>query len=190
MTTGAGWALSSRSGARGRVARFGCLAIALALAGALKTFYSRASFEDLTWVLSPTRRLVEWLTGDAFEPEAGLGYLSRGRLFLIAPACAGVNFMIAAFVSVACGLMHTRASLRGCGLLLAGSALAAYGVTVLANATRIVVALRLHAADVAWGPFTAERIHCGAGVAIYLCFLYALFAVAARLTGANRALAL
>lgn len=187
MTPGAGGRLLPGCASRGGGAHFGGLALALALAWALKEFYSRASFEELTWILSPTRRLVEWLTGDVFETEAGLGYLDRGRLFLIAPACAGVNFMIVAFVSVACGLMHTRMSLAGRGVLLAGSALAAYAVTVLANATRIVVALKLHDAGAAWGPFTAGQTHGAAGVAIYLCFLYALFAVAVRVTGANRA---
>lgn len=175
---------------RDHVENLGWVAFALALAWALKAFYSRANFEELAWVLSPTRRLVEWLTGEGFEPEAGQGYLSRDRLYLIAPACAGVNFMIVAFVSVACGLVHTRSTRWGRLLLFATSALAAYGVTLLANAARIAVALRLHVADAGWGPLTPGRLHGAVGVAIYLSFLLALFAGAARVTGAQRELAL
>jgi exosortase K len=175
--------LRPRRWSRDQLANLACVAFALVLAWALKAFYSRASCEDLSWVLSPTRRLVAWLTGDGFEPEAGQGYLSRDRHYLIAPACAGVNFMIVAFVSVACGLVHTRSTFRGRGMLLVTSALAAYGVTLLANATRITIAIRLHDAGAAWGPLTAERLHCAAGVAVYVLFLYALFAIAARLAG-------
>jgi exosortase K len=134
----------TRSGWRDRVADYGCIVLALALAWELKALYSRAGFEDLSWVLSPTRRLVEWLTGDVFEPEAGRGYLSRDRLYLIAPACVGVNFMVVAFVSLVAGLVPTRSTVWERCLLLAASAPAAFGVTVLANATRIVIALRLH----------------------------------------------
>ena len=69
-----GW----RAPGRDRAANVVAIAIALGLAWGLKAFYSRAAFEDLLWILSPTRRLVEWLTGATFTPEGGHGYLSRG----------------------------------------------------------------------------------------------------------------
>ena len=174
---------------RERVADFACVAFALAVAWALKDFYSRARFEDLDWILAPTRRLVEWLTGAAFEAEAGQGYLSRDRLYRIVPACAGVNFMIVAFATLVCGLVHTRSSLAGRAALLAASALATYAVTVLANATRIAIAIRLHDAGASFGALTPGRLHLAEGVAVYFLFLCALFAAGARVTGARRELA-
>jgi len=106
------------------------------------------------------------------------------------PACAGVNFLIVAFASLACGLVHTRASWRGRAALLAGSALAAYAVTVLANASRIAIAMRLHDAGASLGPLTGDALHCAAGVTVYFGFLCALFAIGARVTGARDELAL
>src|SRR5262249_6655252 len=153
-------------------------------------FYSHARFEDLTWILTPTRRLVEALAGAAFEPEAGQGYLSRDRLFQIVPACAGVNFMIVAFVSLVAGLMHTRTTVLARLDLLLLSALAAYGVTLVANATRIALDIRLHGAGVALWSLTPEQSRCAAGVAVYLGFLWATFAAGARMTGARRELEL
>ena len=175
---------------RDRAASYAFAGFALGLAWGLKDFYSRAHFEDLLWVLAPTRRLVEWLTGVAFEPEATQGYLSRDRLYQIVPSCAGVNFMIVAFTSLCCGLVHTLSTLRARLALIAASALAAYGVTVLANAVRIAIAIRLHEAGTSFGFLTPERIHCVEGVAVYFLFLCALFAVGARVTGARRDLAL
>jgi len=162
------------------------IGFALGVAWGLKDFYSRARFEDLLWVLGPTRRLVEWLSGARFEAEAGIGYLSRDHRFQIVPACAGVNFMIVAFASLACGLAHTRTTWRGRFALLISSALAAYAVTVAANAVRISMAIRLHAAAARWGPLSAEHLHTAIGVMIYFLFLGGLFALGAKLTGARR----
>jgi exosortase K len=176
--------------ARDRATDVVCVAFALGLAWGLKEFYSRARFEDLAWVLGPTRRLVEWMSGASFEVEPGRGYLSRDRLFAIAPACAGVNFMIAAFLSLVCGLVHTRRTLLGRAALLATSAAAACGVTVLANATRIALAIGLHDTGASLGWLTPDRLHEAAGVVIYFAFLCGLFALGARITGAGRDVAL
>lgn len=157
--------------------------VVLALAGAylLKDYYSGADFEGLRWVLAPTTGLVQWLTGAGFEVEAHHGYISRELYYAIVPSCSGVNFMIAAFCSVACGLVHTRRNLRAKLTLLPIAAVAAYGATILANAVRIAIAIRLHVAGVALGPLTADRIHRLEGIVVYFLFLCVTFAVAARL---------
>jgi exosortase K len=161
-------------------------AFALGLAWGLKDFYSRAGFDDLLWVLAPTAKMVEWLSGTSFELEPHRAYLSRDRLYEIIPACAGVNFMIAAFCSLSCGLVHTRPHLLARVQLVAASALAAYAATLLANATRIVIAVRLHETGASLGTLTPSRLHAAEGVAIYFLFLCLVFALGARVTGAGR----
>jgi hypothetical protein len=71
--------------------------------------------------------------------------------------------------------------------LVLGSAAAAYLATVLANAARIAVAIRLHEAGAALGPMTPSRLHCAEGVAVYFLFLLVLFSAAARVTGVRHA---
>lgn len=159
------------------------IGFALGVAWGLKDFYSRARFEDLLWVLGPTRRLVEWLSGARFEAEAGIGYLSRDHRFQIVPACAGVNFMIVAFVSLCLGLAHTCSGAGSRTALVLGGAAAAYATTVLANAARIALALHLQAAGTALGPLTQAQLHCAEGVAVYFVFLLVLFSAAARVSG-------
>ena len=179
-----------------RAARFNVAAgdvavatVALGTAWALKAFYSGAGADALRWILSPTVRLVAWTTGVTFELEPHHGYLSRDHLFLIAPACAGVNFLIVAFVSLCLGLAPacTRAGTRVA--LVLGSATAAYAGTVLANAARIALAVRLHEAGAGFGALTPARLHCAEGVAVYFVFLLAMFALAERITGARHDLA-
>src|SRR5262245_5531390 len=72
--------------------------VVLIFALALKLYYSSASADQLRWILAPTTALVELVSNTSFEFEAHAGYLSSDRSFLIAPACAGVNFLITAFL--------------------------------------------------------------------------------------------
>lgn len=160
------------------VGTFAVLGITLGVAWALKRFYSHAGFDQLGFVLMPTTRLAEVLSGVRFTLEPHHGYLSRDARFEIVPACAGVNFLIAAFVSLCLGLAPACANTGARVALVAGSAAAAWVATVLANATRIALAVRVHEAGVACGPLTPARLHCALGVAVYFGFLLALFALA------------
>ena len=121
-----------------------------------------------------------------FAAEANHGYLSRDLRYEIVPACAGVNFMIVVWCSLACGLMHTRRTLGVQSLWLVASALIAYVTTLAANATRIAIAIRLHRDGASLGWVTPDRIHAAAGVAVYFLFLCVIFAIGARMTGARR----
>jgi hypothetical protein len=67
----------------------------------LKLYYSTASPNQLRWILAPTTALVELITGRQFEFESHAGYLSSDRTYLIAASCAGVNFLITAFLMLA-----------------------------------------------------------------------------------------
>ena len=72
--------------------------VVLFCALALKQHYSSASANNLRWILAPTTALVELVSGVSFEFESHAGYMSSDRSFLIAPSCAGVNFLITAFL--------------------------------------------------------------------------------------------
>jgi exosortase K len=157
------------------------VAAALGIAWWTKSFYSRAGFDELRWLLDPTVRLAEMLGSGWFELETHAGWLCRARNFAVVPACAGVNFLIAAFLSLAVGLAHRCRDLRGGAGVLLASVLAAYATTLLANALRIALAVRLHAARVGFGPFTTDRLHELLGICVYFGFLIALFAVTMRI---------
>ena len=76
-------------------------AVVLCCALALKLYYSAASANQLRWILAPTTALVELVSGRSFAFESNAGYLSDDRSFLIAASCAGVNFLITAFLMLA-----------------------------------------------------------------------------------------
>ena len=176
------------SGWRDRIANGIAAGFVLGLAWGLKDFYRRASFDDLVWILRPTQQLVTWWTGASFDLEAHHGYLSRDRLYEIVPPCAGVNFLIVVLCALSFAFVPVCRTVRGRFAAVALAACAAYGVTVLANASRIAVAMGLHEAGAAAGWLTPSRLHCAEGVAVYFLFLCVTFAAGARVAGARREL--
>lgn len=173
----------AHAGSPARAAAAGAaFAVALAAAYALKRFYSGASAEDLRLVLAPTTWLVERAGRHRFEWTSG-GYVSRDLRFVIAPVCAGVNFLVVAFCALVLALVRpARSAWQNAGLL-AASAAAACLATPVVNALRILVAIPLWRHRVALGPLTGERLHELVGVAVFLGGLLLLVAVARRLTG-------
>ena len=169
---------------RARTAVAGAVLLAaLGAAFALKHFYGAASAADLRFVLAPTTWLVEVAGGHHFDWTSG-GYLSTELRFLIAPACAGVNFLVVAFTGLVLGLVRpARPARQNVGILLA-SAAAAYATTVVANALRILVAIPLWTHQVSLGGLDGARLHEVAGVAVFLGMLLLLQRAACRLASA------
>lgn len=169
----AGTPLGDRSGQAATLGVAACLTLALKLG------YARAEADDLDFVLAPTTALVGAATGLAFEREPGVGYLSREAVYLIAPACAGLNFTIAAFSSLVLGFTprHANVPARAARLaLFAGLALA---VTPLANAIRITLDLTLDPPS-ALPDLSRAELHRLEGIVVYLVSLWLLHAAAER----------
>ena len=165
---------------RFRFNTFAQLVVVLALVFGLKCYYSTASVDELKWILTPTTRLVELVTGRSFEFESRAGYMSSDHTFLIAASCAGVNFLITAFLMLSLARLwklHTsdeRTRSNGWSVVPV-SAVVAFVVTVLANAIRISVALQLRQNPVKTNVVNPEQLHRLEGIFIYFGFLLLVF---------------
>jgi exosortase K len=145
------------------------------MAVGLKYHYSHARSDDLGWILGPTAGVVEHISGITFEKEDGAGFVNRGNRVIIAPSCAGVNFLIIAFCMAAfSGLCCLNA--LGSKICWVGSSAAwAYVLTIAVNALRIVGSIYLYNADIYYHGLTPERLHRISGIFIYLVFLYLFY---------------
>lgn len=153
------------------------LAMVAIAAGLLKLYYSAASVNDLGWILWPTARLTEIVTGVQFTFESYAGYMSEDRSFLIAASCSGVNFLIAAFVMLALRLLwvHRRSGVSWA--LFAAVPVAAYVATIVANTVRITSAMWLNDSRPSWFGLGREELHRLDGILVYFGFLMLLFCV-------------
>ena len=158
------------------------LVVALVVVVVGKQFYRTASPGDLTWILAPTARSVSLLTHSTFVYEAGAGWIDRDQTFIIAAACAGVNFAIAAFLVITFGWLGGMRSARTTIGRLAGAAAVAYLATIMVNTLRIAIALALHRGVIDIGDLDRAEVHRDEGIVIYLAGLCALYALARALT--------
>ncbi len=158
-----------------RCAPFYLAAILIALG--LKLHYSLARPEDLGWILSPTAGLVSMVSGEGFTFRAGTGYVSDAGRIIIAPGCAGVNFMLMVFgMAVFAGLHHMR-SVRHRFAWLTGSLAASYALTLGVNALRILVSMVTFHANFSGDGLTWEWVHRLEGVVIYFFFQYLFYSM-------------
>jgi len=151
---------------------------ALLIAWALKRQYSEARADDLLWILTPTARAVGVVNRVTFTWAPGEGYFAREQLFLIGKACAGVNFMIAAFVMLVWAFVpHARSLRAGFGVL--GLCLTAgYAAAVLVNTVRIAIAIWLAGHPAVLSAFAAAEVHRVEGIVVYFGGLVALYETA------------
>ncbi|MEN3330918.1 MAG: hypothetical protein V7641_283 [Blastocatellia bacterium] len=155
--------------------------VVLLCAVTLKLYYSSASANQLRWILAPTTVFVELVSGTSFEFESHAGYINSDHSFLIAPACAGVNFLITAFLMLAARtLLSGRAQDQDWGFIPA-AALIAYLATLVANTVRIALALRLGRLPQI-SPLNHEQLHRVEGIVVYFGFLLLLFGVSEKLS--------
>ena len=145
--------------------------IGLLIAFGLKYFYHSAGSDDLNWILAPTARVVEYLSGIHFERELYIGLVNHAYRFIIVPSCAGVNFLTITFSTLFFSFVHRLKGMGLKSLWLGTSAGFAYLLTLAANALRIIASIYLYRADIYGGWVTVERIHRIEGVFIYFLFL-------------------
>jgi len=160
--------------------------VTLVGAFALKLHYSTASADQLRWILAPTAALVELVSGASFEFESRAGYISRERGFLIAGSCAGVNFLIAAFLTLSMRKLLGDRSKEVTWGFLPTAATIAYLATLVANTTRITIALLLRQSPAEVGPesgwMNPDQLHRFEGVFIYFGFLLLLFVASEKMS--------
>jgi len=125
-------------------------------------------------MLGPTSTLSGLLLGQEFEFRAGQGYLSRELSLMISPACAGINFMLVAFVALALG--HGRRFNGGVARLgwVALALVVAYAAALAVNAVRIGLSAEV-ARPLAFRLGTSfDEVHRAVGMACCLAALMAL----------------
>lgn len=150
------------------------LSLVAGAAFALKRHYATASAEQLGWVLAPTAALVECFTCIHFTLERGVGFMSESRDVVIAPACAGINYLVVAMLSLTfCLLREVKTPARKACFVLSSVA-AAYGATLVVNATRISIGIAVaRHLPPSWDALR-DQVHRVEGVVVYLTSLWLL----------------
>jgi exosortase K len=161
-------------------------ALSLLAAFALKHAYSTAGADQLAWVLAPSCWLASH-AGLSLTHEPGAGFISHMPRMVVGPPCAGLNFMVVAWLALYwCAQARFGGARAKLGWLLA-SGLAAYLATIATNGARIVLAAQLFDATFYTGMITKARVHRLLGVGLYCSVLLVACHAAQRATRAAAA---
>lgn len=147
---------------------------AACIAAGLKHHYSHADAGTLSWILRPTAYLASVLGDHSFHFTAAAGWTTPDGAFIIAPACAGMNFLILLFGLGVLLFLHHFLSLRWQCLWYVAAFLIAYGATIVVNTFRVLISIRLFQADIYGAWITPDRLHHVAGIAIYFGALWVM----------------
>lgn len=162
------------------------LALVLLCALALKLYYSTATPDELLWILAPTTALVELLSGRSFAFESYTGYMSSDHRFVIAVPCAGVNFLLTAFLMLSLRRLW-RERLQGVNWRFLPITMAmAYVATLIANTVRICVALEIQRRSIEVSWLGDNQLHRLEGILVYFGFLLLLFMLTERFESGRR----
>ena len=142
---------------------------------ALKLYYSTATPDELRWILAPTTALVELLSGRSFTFESYTGYMSSDHRFVIAVSCAGVNFLLTAFLMLGLRRLWRDRFQTVSWSFLPITAVVAYVTTVIANTVRICIALEIQRHEFQISGLSANQLHRLEGIVVYFGFLLLLF---------------
>lgn len=147
----------------------------------LKIHYNTAHAEELLWILGPIRFIIEQVSTIRFDFVPYEGYVSRFSMITIAPACAGINFLLIAFATLFFPLINRfqKTSTRFLWLFICGAA--AYLATLFANTIRILCAIWLYTTDIYNTWVTPSRVHRLEGTIVYLFILIALYFAATNI---------
>ncbi|HBD08895.1 MAG TPA: exosortase K [Syntrophobacteraceae bacterium] len=158
-------------------------ALGLLLAMGLKTHYSHATSDELIWILAPTAALVEMMAGVPFQREIHTGFISMDYRVILAPACAGVNFLIIAFSTLWFPIIARPRGIQRRLEWFVFSAVLAYVLTILVNALRVVTSIFLYRMDIYGGWVTPERVHRMEGTIMYFLFVVLIYLAGERIEG-------
>ena len=162
------------------------LILALFIAVSCKYHYSNAGSDVLGWILGPTAGMVELISGIRFEKEAGAGFVNSGHGIIIAPSCAGVNFLIIVFcMSAFTGMPHLRSTVSKVVWLWQSAGLA-YLLTITGNAVRIAVSIYSYRIGINYGWLTPERLHRIEGIIVYCLFLSLFYLGLTKVLGVKK----
>ncbi len=173
--------MESRSHLGRALGQYGGYGMAVLLMWLLKRHYSAASPQDLRWVLTPLAGLVQLLDGAPYLWNSDAGWVRSDGYIVIAPACAGVNFMIMVFGLNCMAFWHRLSNFRQQAAWLIAGLIAAYFLSLGVNTLRIFISILFYENQLHWGWFTPDRLHRMIGVGIYFSALGACYLLLDRI---------
>jgi len=153
------------------------LSIAGILFIALKLWHQTCSIAALKFLLKPVSKVINLLTDQAsyFSPEEG--YVFSALEIIIDKSCSGFNFLLVCFLMLSYLLLSLNKQPISKLLCLPSALLIAYFISLISNASRIIISILFDKIiSEEWESYYAY-IHESIGVISHLGFLIATYLI-------------
>lgn len=107
----------------------------------LKVFYKNAVVSDLKFLLAPTNYIVSFCTNSPSIFQNDIGYYFKDLHITIDKSCSGFNFYCMILLMYAFFIIKELISKKSKWLALTMSFIICYCVTLIANTSRIIIAI-------------------------------------------------
>lgn len=141
---------------------------------ATKYAYTKSDAEDLKLILSPTNKLVEWVTNTTSVFSRQNGYFNAALNITIDKSCSGFNFYILLFLVISFAVIQLVKKPKIRAIVLVFTVMISYMITVFVNTSRILIAINTsqHFPD---SSTQYPWLHQVQGTIIYLTFLIVFY---------------
>ena len=148
------------------------------IAIAIKLFYANCQTEDLKLFLKPVSMVVSFFTGARYQYSAEMGYFFPALQISIERSCSGVNFFVMAFCMVSISVLPFYKTAVRKFIALTGFAFGAFLFTILANSSRIIIAINSLRWSEIFYTLGTDKMHLYQGSFIYIFFLILFYFLA------------
>lgn len=153
--------------------------IALGIFILLKLLFASSETNDLIFLLSPTNKIVELLSGSPATFISGEGYFYENFNIIIDKSCSGFNFWLLCFVMLSFLTIKNFNKSWKKGLAMTASFVIAYIFTILVNSSRIFASIII---EKQFNSLTFHSIiHESIGIITNLTFLILIYLMVEKL---------
>jgi exosortase K len=145
--------------------------IAIGLFVLLKFWIGTFDNNQLIFLLIPTDKIFELVTGTQSEYNSEIGFFYDKLNIVIDKSCSGYNFLLLCFVMLYFQLVKYAKQFKFKLVLLFGSLSIAYFLTILINSSRIIISVVFQNVKFDFWDFEPHILHESIGVLTYLSFL-------------------
>lgn len=147
----------------------------------LYTSITYAKTEQLSFLLFPVAYIVEKVFNSPLYYQEGVGFVYESMSVIINKSCSGATFWMICFSMLSFSFSGKIKKIKDKYLFIIGSFALSYFLTLVANVSRIIMAIQLLRFKVSQTPQIERILHQWVGVLVYCVYLWGIYIVCLKL---------
>ncbi len=147
----------------------------------LFSFITYTKTEQLSFLLFPVASIVEKVFNSSFYYQEAIGFVYESMSIVINKSCSGGTFLMICFCMLSFSFAGRIKKIKDKYLLVIGFLLLSYVLTILANVSRIIIAIQMLSFKVSQNAQIERVLHQGVGVLVYCVYLWGIYIVLSKL---------